>query len=313
MDDTSWIGSSVGVAVRDLDAVVELYSEGFGLGPFERSEIESSTATLRGAPSPTRIRVATAPLGDCEMELIEVVGGRPPHAEFLDDHGEGMNHFNLDKLTTQEYLETLGRLYHRGIEPYWGYPFNSFCYVEGRDGEGTGGVTFEVMVGSGHAGKKGFHHLGLVVADTDRTIDFYSKTMGLGPFRTNVFPMNRAFYREARIEASFKASFCDLGETELRLYQVLEGDNPLSESLGASGEGMHHLALHVSDLEARLEQLASAGIETGWIVPEAGIAHLETKAIGGMTFALHQAGRRLTGDTRVRGTGREMARSACDS
>ena len=48
-----------------------------------------------------------------------------------------------------------------------------------------GGVTFEVMVGSGHAGKKGHNHLGLVVEDTQRTIDFYTKSLGLPPCCTH--------------------------------------------------------------------------------------------------------------------------------
>ena len=99
------LGSSVGVAVRDLDPVLALYTEGLGLGPFDVDEIEL------GGESPGRLRVASSPLGVCEMELIEVIEGRPPHAEFLDDRGEGMNHFNLDKLTAEGYLETLSNLY----------------------------------------------------------------------------------------------------------------------------------------------------------------------------------------------------------
>ena len=281
------LGASIGVAVRDLSPVLELYTEGLGLGPFEVSEIEAPTAAYGPAgqtrPSPSRLRVATAPLDVCEMELIEVLDGRPPHAEFLDTHGEGMNHLNLDKCTAEAYLDTLATLYYRGIEPYWGLPFGSFCYVES---EPIGGISFEVMVGSGHAGKKGHNHLGLVVADTQRTIDFYTKTMGLGPFRTGEFPMPRAFYRDKRIETSFRASFCDLGPTTLRLFETLEGDSPMADQLASRGEGMHHLCLHVDDLDARLSELADAGIETTWRCPETGTAHLETTAIGGMTFAL---------------------------
>lgn len=271
------------VVVRDLDPVLDLYGEGLGLGPFEIQEIHAPGARLGGAAAPARLRVASAPLGVCEMELIEVVGGRPPHQEFLEEQGEGMNHFNLDKLSPAAYLETLGRLYGRGVEPFWGYPFNSFCYVESA---GVGGVTFEVMVGSGHAGKKGHNHLGLVVADTQRTIDFYSGTFGLGPFRSGVYPMQRAFYRQARIEASFRASFCDLGESRLEVVQVLEGETPLGAHLQAKGEGMHHLTLEVPDPEKRLRELSGQGVETLWSCPEAGLSLLDTRSIGGMPFAI---------------------------
>jgi len=282
-------GTSVGIAVRDLEPVLDLYTEGLGLGPFEVEEIEAPTASYSdgraGRSAPTTMRIATAPLGACEMELIEVIGGRPPHVEFLEVEGEGMNHFNLDKRTAQGYLDTLGKLYSKGIEPFWGFPFGSFCYVES---EAIGGVTFEVMVGSGHAGKLGHHHLGLVVKQTQDTIDFYTKTLGLGPFRTGEYPMPRAFYREKRIDACFRASFCDIGESSLRLYQVLEGETPITDRLRTKGEGMHHFCVHVADLEESLAELTTAGIETTWRCPELRTVHLDTTATGGMIFALSQ-------------------------
>lgn len=284
------LGASIAVAVRDLEPVLDLYTEGLGLGPFETREVEAPTAAYHEKharrPAPSRWRVASAPLGPCEMELIEVLSGRPPHAEFLDIEGEGMNHLNLDKGNAEGYLDTLSKLYWRGIEPFWGLPFGSFCYVES---ESIGGVTVEVMVGSGHAGKIGHNHLGLVVEDTKRTTDFYAENFGLGPFRTGEYPMPRGFFREKRIETSFRASFCDLGETRLLLYQVLEGDTPTSDQLAAKGEGMHHLCLNVEDLEATLADCADHGLRATWQCPEMRLALLDTRQVGGMIFALAEA------------------------
>ncbi|MCP4904136.1 MAG: hypothetical protein GY910_04070 [bacterium] len=283
------LGTSVGVAIRDLEPVLELYSEGLGLGPFEIEEIDAASAHFRQGgqdrPAPSKMRIATAPLGICELELIEVIGGHPPHTDFIQAQGEGMNHLNLDKLTAEGYLDTLSKLYWRGIEPFWGLPFGSFCYVDSQE---IGGVVFEVMVGSGHAGKKGHNHLGLAIEETQKTIDFYSKTLGLGPFRTGEYPTPRAVYREKRIETNFRASFCDLGESRLRLYQILEGDTPITDQLTTRGEGLHHLCLHVADLDRSLAALAATGIEANWLCPELGMAQLDTAAIGGMIFSLRQ-------------------------
>lgn len=278
-------GSSVAVAVRELDPVVELYEQGLGLGPFERREVELAGASDRSRPA--RVAIASTPLGVCEMELIETLEGRPHHADFLDAHGEGMNHFNLDKLTAEAYLATLSDLYWRGIEPFWGLPYTSFCYV---DSARLGGVTFEVMVGSGHAGKKAHNHLGLVVEDTQRTIDFYTKTLGLPPFRTGEYPMPRAYYRDERIETRFRASFCDIGETRLELHQVLEGTTPCSDRIDRAGEGMHHFCVAVSDLDGCVAELEAAGVAVTWRAPELGLVELDTTAIGGMTFALRELG-----------------------
>ena len=52
------LGSQVGVAVLDLDRVIELYTEGLGLGPFERIEIDATDACYadgRHAPASWRV------------------------------------------------------------------------------------------------------------------------------------------------------------------------------------------------------------------------------------------------------------------
>jgi methylmalonyl-CoA/ethylmalonyl-CoA epimerase len=286
VESAAQYGTSVGIVVRDLEPVMEFYQAGLGLGPFVVGEIDASTAVWNGKASPCRIRTASAPLGPCEVELIEVIDGRPPHADFLDQHGEGMNHINLDKLTGDGYLDTMSALFQRGVEPFWGYPFMSFCYVHSEE---VGGVTFEVMRGSGHAGKKGHNHLGLVVEDTQRVIDFYSQTMGLGPFRTADFPTRRAVYERDIIDAGFRASFADIGQSQITLYQVVEGESPLTERLAARGEGMHHLCVRVPDLEATVAELDAAGVGTFWSAPDARIAYVDSSATGGMTFAFSES------------------------
>ncbi len=275
--------SAIASVVRDIDRTVAFYGKAFGLGPFDIREVDAREATWNGRPAPTRFRVASAPLGPCEMELIEVVAGRPPHAEFLDEHGEGMNHLNLDYRDAEAYLGRMMTLHVNGVHHFWGFPHSGFCYV---DSETIGGITFEVMRGSGHAGKRGHNHLGLVVADTARTIAFYQNTIGLPEFRTSVFPMKNATYRDRLIDASFKASFTDLGEGRLRLIQPLEGDSPFADFLATRGEGMHHLELETADVEGRRGELAGHGVGVVWNCPETGTALLDTRSIGGMMFAV---------------------------
>ena len=270
--------SAITAVVRDIGRTVEFYGKAFGVGPFMVRDVDARDAEWQGHAAPTRFRIATAPLGPCEMELIEVVSGRPPHAEFLERQGEGMNHLNLDYRDAESYLRRMGTLHVSGIHHFWGFPHSGFCYVDSAQ---IGGITFEVMRGSGHAGKKGHNHLGLVVADTGRTIDFYHKVVGLPPFRVSVFPMKNATYRDKLIDASFKASFSDLGEGSLTLIQPLKGDSPFSEFLVAHGEGMHHLRLNRA---GAIERLAGKGVATAWSSSAAGFTLMDTQAIGGMWF-----------------------------
>jgi catechol 2,3-dioxygenase-like lactoylglutathione lyase family enzyme len=127
-----------------------------------------------------------------------------------------------------------------------------------------------------------------VVKDTDRTIAYYSGTLGLPPFRTNSFPCTQATYNGRRIDTAFKASFTEIGDCRLELMEVVEGDTPHSRFLAERGEGMHHLRFEVDDLEGRLNALAGKGVATTWRAPEAGLAYLDTTGTGGMVFALSQ-------------------------
>jgi len=280
--------SSITSVVNDIERTVEFYGKAFGLGPFDVQEIDGRQASWNGYTAPTRFRIASAPLGPCEMELIEVISGRPPHAEFLETQGEGMNHLNLDYRDAEAYLSRMLTLHINGIHHFWGFPHSGFCYVESKE---IGGITFEVMRGSGHAGKKGHNHLGLVVADTGRTIDFYQNVIGLPAFRTSNFPMKNATYRDRLIDASFKASFTDLGEGRIALIQPLDGDSPFAEFLTEHGEGMHHLRLGAADLDEAVAGMAAKGVPAVWSCPEAGMTLLDTQAVGGMRFGLRRIAR----------------------
>ena len=50
-----------------------------------------------------------------------------------------------------------------------------------------------------------------------------------------------------------------VGGSFVQLLQPLSADSPVGRFLAKRGEGMHHLALAVADIEAALEHLASQG------------------------------------------------------
>jgi hypothetical protein len=51
---------------------------------------------------------------------------------------------------------------------------------------------------------------------------------------------------------------------------------------------MHHLALNVPNLAASVSGMTDLGIEVGWSCPEVGLTLLESRSVGGMTFALSE-------------------------
>lgn len=82
----------VGIVVRDLDAAIRRYQETLGIGPFVTRDRHITDALTRGERRPFSLRVGFAGLGPILFEVIQPVEGRSLHQEFLDRHGEGLQH-----------------------------------------------------------------------------------------------------------------------------------------------------------------------------------------------------------------------------
>ena len=101
----------VAFVVRDLVASLPLYTSMFG--PFTRREATYSpdTTRYRGQPIAARLLVAASRPRPIEIELIEVLEGRPPQLEHLERHGEGIHHFRhivVDLASTRAAMEQAG-------------------------------------------------------------------------------------------------------------------------------------------------------------------------------------------------------------
>lgn len=51
-----------------------------------------------------------------------------------------------------------------------------------------------------------------------------------------------------------------LGDSRLELLEPLSDDSPVGRFLARRGEGLHHIALRVPDIEARLQELKNQGV-----------------------------------------------------
>ena len=84
----------VAVIVRDLNAAVRRYADEYGIGPWRiySSHDRITEMTLRGQPAALAFRWAVCDIGTVNWELIEPLDDRSIFAEFLRDHGEGVQH-----------------------------------------------------------------------------------------------------------------------------------------------------------------------------------------------------------------------------
>ena len=107
--------TQIGVIVRDMEQAVEYFSRAFGLGPFSPiSDLVPDKSWYMGKIHPLHLRVSRAKWGSMEFELIQPVAGKSIHQDFLDSHGEGINHLGIE---TSDYDEIVGMMNRAGFRP----------------------------------------------------------------------------------------------------------------------------------------------------------------------------------------------------
>lgn len=124
--------------------------------------------------------------------------------------------------------------------------------------------------------------IGVVVRDAERTAKFYEKLLKQEPLPPIEFKTGNV---------KLKIIFFQLGEVQLELIQVLEGENIHTKFLRERGEGLHHLGFFVKDLEKELTNLKKEGVEVLWRGEALGVtkfAYLDTEKTLGVVLELIQ-------------------------
>ena len=133
--------------------------------------------------------------------------------------------------------------------------------------------------------------IGMVVKDVDKVVEFYSSTLGIGPWDVREGEYRELEVRGKTYPCKTKVAFADLGPVQLELFQVREGWSLQAEFIDKGREGVHHLGFIVSpeEKEQIITELAKAGIN----VPQAvktpagvNVAFLDTEEPGGLFFEL---------------------------
>jgi methylmalonyl-CoA/ethylmalonyl-CoA epimerase len=92
-------------------------------------------------------------------------------------------------------------------------------------------------------------HVGIAVSDLDRATTLYQGTFGMP-----------VVHRETIASQGVEAILLDVGDGHVELLRPLEPDTVVGRFVAKRGEGLHHVAYRVKDIDAALAQLKSAGI-----------------------------------------------------
>lgn len=125
-------------------------------------------------------------------------------------------------------------------------------------------------------------HIGVAVNSIDDALKFYTEHLGVQCKDIESVP-----------EQKVKVAFLPVGESNIELLEPSTDDSPVKKFLDKKGEGVHHIALHVDDLEKALEDLKNKGVKLIDEEPRRGahdakIAFIHPKSTGGALVELCQ-------------------------
>jgi len=144
--------TQIAVVVRDMVQALKTYTETLGWGPWSVFDYKPPLlhdTRVMGEPVEYRMIGAEAMVDGLGFELIQPVSGPSIYQEFLDTHGEGVQHIACMKHSAEDSEALKKHWSERGAEILMGGRIGAsieFYYVE------TGPlIEFVLESGSGHA------------------------------------------------------------------------------------------------------------------------------------------------------------------
>lgn len=92
-------------------------------------------------------------------------------------------------------------------------------------------------------------HIGIAVKDVEEVAKLYSEALGL-----QCEDISRV--EDQRV----KIAFLPVGETHIELLEGTTPDSPIAKHIERRGEGIHHIALEVDNIEAALQRAKEQGV-----------------------------------------------------
>jgi len=125
-------------------------------------------------------------------------------------------------------------------------------------------------------------HIGIAVYNIEASIPFYTKLLGLTLEKTEEVESEQV-----------KVAFIKIGESRIELLEPLSEQSAIHSFLEKKGEGIHHIALEVDQIDQRLIDLKQNGIrlineQSKQGADNAQIAFLHPKSTNGVLFELSQ-------------------------
>ena len=127
---------------------------------------------------------------------------------------------------------------------------------------------------------KKIEHLGIAVKSLEESNQLFKKLLGV------------AHYKVEEVESEgVKTSFFQVGETKIELLEATKPESPIAKFIEKKGEGIHHMAFDVDDIESEIDRLKGEGFQVINETPKNGadnkrIVFLHPKTTNGVLVEL---------------------------
>lgn len=129
---------------------------------------------------------------------------------------------------------------------------------------------------------KKIEHIGIAVKHLDTSNDLFAALLGT------------PHYKIETVESEgVRTSFFENGPNKIELLEAISADSPIAKFIERKGEGIHHIAFAVDDIEMEIERLTKEGFTVLNATPKKGadnklVAFLHPKSTNGVLIELCQ-------------------------
>lgn len=92
-------------------------------------------------------------------------------------------------------------------------------------------------------------HIGIAVNSIEEAIPFYEETLGL-----------KCYAVEEVADQKVKTAFFMVGQTKIELLESTDAEGPIGKFLEKKGQGIHHLAFAVNNVNESLSELEKKNV-----------------------------------------------------
>lgn len=125
-------------------------------------------------------------------------------------------------------------------------------------------------------------HLGIAVKELEKSIPLFEQLL------------NTPCYKTEKVDTEgVNTAFFKTGESKIELLEATKEDSPIQKFIDKKGEGIHHIAFEVENIEAEMKRLSALGFELLNTTPKNGadnklVCFLHPKTTNGVLIELCQ-------------------------